>query len=119
MSKKAFNLAKLAVNGIKVPQGFVLDSSHYVEAIEPVRGALISAIQNRADVSRIFDHLEVPARTLATLQQELTLFSESSVFAVRSSGNVVSQGRHIFEDSQEVSLAGQFESFLNVPRTEL
>ncbi len=119
MSRKASNLVELARHGINVPKGFQLEGSHYREAIEPVRSALTSAILERMNVSDIFDHLEVPTRTKATLQQELKKFPESSAFAVRSSGNIVSHGRHIIEDGHEISLAGQFESFLNVPRDQV
>lgn len=119
MSKKSSNLAELARYGIKVPKGFHLDDSHYREAIEPVRPAIISAVLKGKDVSDIFEQLHVPERTIAVLQQELTKFPSSTVFAVRSSGNVVAHGHHIAEDGHEVSLAGQFESFLNVPRDQV
>jgi rifampicin phosphotransferase len=40
-------------------------------------------------------------------------------FAVRSSGTVLKNGEAIVEDSAKKSLAGQYESFLNVPPSEV
>jgi phosphoenolpyruvate synthase/pyruvate phosphate dikinase len=119
MTTKATNLAELARHGINVPRGFHLDSSHYREAIEPIRGTLTAAVVRRVGVSEIFDGLPLPERTMTTLGDKLSRFPASTVFAVRSSGDIMFRGQRILEDGREISLAGQFESFLNVPREEL
>lgn len=119
MSKKADNLVELARHGIRVPVGFHLDDSHYREAIQPVLVNLISAVQTRTGVAGIFGHVELSQRTRRTLQEKLNQFSQSSLFAVRSSGEILSRGKHIREDGNKISLAGQFESFLNVPRDQV
>lgn len=119
MSRKASNVVELARHGVAVPKGFHLDESHYREAIKPVRDRLISADGNGPAVRRLFDDLKLPPRTLDALQEGLDRVPASSNFAVRSSGNIVAHGKSIAEDSGEVSLAGQFDSFLNVSRGEV
>jgi pyruvate,water dikinase len=119
MSKKASNINELARHGVDVPNGFHLDESHYREAIWPVRNTLISTVGDGTAARRIFSDLELPARTIRALEEGLNRMPLSSNFAVRSSGSIVSQGRAIAEDGRDISLAGQFESFLNVPRGQL
>ena len=119
MSRKASNIAELGRRGITVPHGFQLDQSHYHEAIEPVRQSLFAAARDAAAVLRIFATVELPARTNRALREGLEAIPSRSNLAVRSSGDVVVGGRAIAEDGGELSLAGQFESFLNVPRGQL
>lgn len=119
MSGKASNIAELARHGIPVPNGFELDESHYRDAIAPVRKELVSAAGDPAAAQRVFAKIELPARTVRALRDGLERIPPTSTLAVRSSGNIVAKGRAIAEDSSEVSLAGQFESFLNVPRDQV
>lgn len=116
MSRKASNLVELARHGIRVPRGFHLGPEHYRAAIAPVRAELIAASLSADSARQLFKGLGLPAATAGALQQGLAQFPPSSRFAVRSSGNIVARGQPIAEDGGETSLAGQFESFLNVPR---
>lgn len=115
MSRKALALSELSRNGVRVPRGFCLDDSHYRAAVKPARAALIEAITNGADAHHIFDALKLREATTLAIQEGLVSFSPSSRFAVRSSGSICARGRSIAEDGGDVSLAGQFETFLNVP----
>jgi pyruvate,water dikinase len=121
MSRKASNIAELARHGVSVPKGFQLDQSHYREAIEPMRPPLLAAAvaRNAAEAQRIFASIELPDRTFRALCDGLRAIPSQSNLAVRSSGNIVARGRPIAEDGGELSLAGQFESFLNVPRDQV
>ena len=119
MSKKATNLAALARHGVQVPQGFYIDASHYCEAVAPRRDELMLAATDTAEAHRFFGSLALPERTARALQDGLSSLSTAGPFAVRSSGNVAVRGRQIMEDGSEASLAGQFESFLCVPRENI
>jgi len=116
MSRKASNIAELARHGVSVPEGFHLDQSHYREAIEPVQHSLLAVARDAAAAQRIFAAIKLPDRTSRALRDGLRAIRSQSNLAVRSSGNVVARGQSIAEDGGELSLAGQFESFLNVPR---
>jgi phosphoenolpyruvate synthase/pyruvate phosphate dikinase len=119
MSRKASNIIELARSGVAVPRGFHLDHTHYREAIASARDAIVAAARDAAAVHRIFADIALPDRTVAALQEGLNGIPSVSPLAVRSSGNIVTKGRKVAEDGGEQSLAGQFESFLNVPRTQV
>lgn len=92
IGNKAKNLEILADNGIAVPKGFTLSFEDY-ELFK--KGLFDSNIKQKI------------------LSQAKKLHSSS--FAVRSSGKICGYE----EDSANVSLAGQFESFLNVTYADL
>lgn len=119
MSRKAANIVELARGGIDVPKGFELDGSHYREAVAPLRAALLSAVENGDAVRELFTDLKLPPRTQIAVRDGLNSIPSTCAMVVRSSGNVVAKGRSLSEDGGEVSLAGQFESFLNVPRDQI
>ncbi|MGH6793069.1 MAG: PEP/pyruvate-binding domain-containing protein [Methyloceanibacter sp.] len=116
MSQKALNLEILAANAIAVPKGFTLAAEHYRTAIEPLVGPITAALSAPLQVEEIFRTSAIPPKTLQYLADQLALLPEAKRFAVRSSGVVVGRGISIREDSTDVALAGQFDSFLNVPR---
>ncbi len=115
MSRKALNLIEISKYGIRTPSGFFLDETHYREAVQPIRGELIKWSRDSNAIRAIFSTIEMPSCTVAALNEGLSNIPSDSNLAVRSSGFIVTNGRLVAEDSQEVSLAGQFESFLNVP----
>ena len=116
MSRKALNLVKLSNCGIRTPHGFLLDETHYREAILPYRGDLIRSLGDEAAIRAIFSAIEIPRRTSIAIDEGFNGILQSCNFAVRSSGLIVTNGKDVAEDSQDCSLAGQFESFLNVPK---
>lgn len=116
MNQKAHNLDVLAANKIIVPKGFVLSSEHYRKAIAPIEGRIIAALSKPLQIVDIFHASKIPLDTMKFLTDQLTLLPKASRFAVRSSGAVTVQGILIEEESANNSLAGQFDSYLNVPR---
>lgn len=116
MSEKARNLEILAANRIAVPKGFTLPAEHYQTAMKPLVGRIIAALPTPSRIERIFQVATIHPKTMRFLIDHLALLPEAERFAVRSSGAVVGRGISIREDSASVALAGQFDSFLNVPR---
>ncbi len=119
MTSKAKNIEILRDNKIAVPNGFMLDAGHYRAMIAPITGSIIEALPSSRRIREIFLSAEIPDSSMAYLNAQLALFPGVKRFAVRSSGTVNDHGRSIREDSDETSLAGQFESFLNVSREYL
>lgn len=117
MTQKARNLEVLKLNGIAVPTGFTLSDEYYSAALEAVADQVISALPSSQRISEIFLEVGIPEPAEKHLQRQLSAFPETCRFAVRSSGAVFGRGKMIREDSANISLAGQFESFLNVPRS--
>jgi pyruvate,water dikinase len=117
MSQKAKNLEILASAGIAVPQGFTLPPDHYQRAVSELAGAIDGAMPNAQNVQSVFATADLQANTKRFIDEHLARFPNVSRFAVRSSGSIASgEGSlAILEDSAEMSLAGQFDSFLNVP----
>lgn len=116
MSRKSLNLTELSRHGVRTPTGFLLAETHYRDAIRPCRGELLRWSKDSEAIRAIFSRIEMPSHSLTAVTEGLANIPQASTFAVRSSGFIVAKGKLIAEDSLEVSLAGQFESFLNVPR---
>jgi phosphoenolpyruvate synthase/pyruvate phosphate dikinase len=119
MSGKALNLTKLAEHGIAVPAGFYLDDSHYHDAVETIREDLLAGVLNGNPVRHLFETLPLPARTIRAIAEGISRVPSTSTLAVRSSGQIATDHILLKEDSTSVSLAGQFESFLNVASTDI
>lgn len=119
MNQKAANLSVLRDHGICVPGGFVLDGTHYRDAVGPSLAEISSALPDHRRIREIFAALTIPERTLSRITEQIDLLGHPRLFAVRSSGAVVSHGRTIVEDSANVSLAGQFDSYLAVPESQV
>jgi phosphoenolpyruvate synthase/pyruvate phosphate dikinase len=119
MTRKARNLEILRNHGISVPKGLTMDASHYRTAIELLTASIVDALPSSQRIKQIFLSAGMSTFSRSYLDTQLSLLAGVERFAVRSSGMVNEHGRHICEDSEEVSLAGQFESFLNVPRNHV
>lgn len=117
MSLKAKHLEILSILGITVPQGFTLPAEHYQCAVGNLADEILSAMPDARKVQAIFMAMEMAPQTKQLIDMELTRLSGVSRFAVRSSGAIAigSDAEAVLEDSAEASLAGQFDSFLNVP----
>lgn len=122
---KIKNIAFLAQSGIKTPRGFGLPYDVYSNHIERLMPDLLEARDRANDYSE-----------MAYLMQQIILSASftdapmvqaaidrympgASFFAVRSSGSPVIAGNEIAEDSSEMSLAGQYESFLLIPASSV
>ncbi|MDP2759781.1 MAG: PEP/pyruvate-binding domain-containing protein [Sideroxyarcus sp.] len=116
ISQKALNIEILAANGITVPKGFTLAAEHYLTALAPLKTRIIAALSNPLQIREIFLASTIPQNAMRCLADKLALLPEVNRFAVRSSGVVMVHGTLIREESADVSMAGQFDSYLNVPR---
>jgi len=107
---KATSLSKLRLLGFQIPHGSVLTTIVFDEIIKKL--GFNSPVKIK-DFSRIKKALEKPSEEiLAMIDDLLTDYRNSSkFFAVRSSATI--------EDHPQQSLAGMFETFLNIPGHKL
>jgi len=68
---KSKNLKILEAHGIPVPRGFVLDASHFEEAVAPIRGMLRQALDSHVRISSLFLDLPMPERTKGFIEDAL------------------------------------------------
>ena len=117
MSQKARNLEILGAAGVVVPRGFKLPAEHYQRALALVADDISAALPSAEEVEAVFEKMELPRETLAYIAGNITALGDVQRFAVRSSGAIAAshENEAILEDGAHVSLAGQFDSFLNVP----
>lgn len=114
---KIGNLNYLARKGFPVPPGIFLSGKAYKSFATPLKKDIFSVLAKcdtlkaSAKIRDIFLNQDI-----STLTQEIEkhLASNQSLYAVRSSSICYSNGKYITEDSHNNSLAGQFESYLNV-----
>ena len=103
-------------HGLPVPRGFSLDASHYRSFVQPLAQRILAALPCAERIESIFLDAPVTTDTDATLARGIDDLVGVDRFAVRSSGKVFANGCEQAEDDANTSLAGQFESYLNVPR---
>jgi rifampicin phosphotransferase len=121
IGEKIKNLFILSKNGINIPKGFVLSNEVYFKFIEPIKDELLSILaeKNPEKSSKLIQDLFL-SKSLEglkeSLDETLKVFDDDIFFAVRSSGFCYSNGDLLIEDSDNKSLAGQFESYLKVPK---
>lgn len=121
LGNKVKNVAVLAQKGFRVPRGFGLPYEAYTNHVAELLPALCRARDKAvdyADMAKQFSEIVVSIRfngaddVFKALEEHMP---GASHFAVRSSGAPVLGGQEAAEDSAEISLAGQYESFLLVP----
>lgn len=116
MSQKARNLEILGAAGVVVPRGFTLSADHYQRALSLAADEISAALPDAEKVAAVFAAMELPAETATYIDANVAALHDVKRFAVRSSGAIAAgSSQAILEDGPNVSLAGQFESFLNVP----
>jgi pyruvate,water dikinase len=121
LGNKVKNLAVLAQKGVRVPRGFGLPFEVYtdhVAALLPTMRQAREEVSNYANMSKRLHEIitSVPLNGSSNVLRALEEHMPGAYyFAVRSSGAPVIGGKQAVEDSAELSLAGQFESFLLVP----
>lgn len=117
VGNKAESLIKLKMNGVCVPDGFVLDSDIYDQVIEKSGLAqkinqLLSKVNqdNIKQISRelidLFDEINFPDNII----REIVKLLENKKYAIRSSG--------LKEDLVGFAFAGQYNTFLNIEGIE-
>lgn len=116
MSGKARNLEILAQNNVRTPRGFVVDESHFFSAIKPYTDDILEALPDAGRIEGILSQLSVSPDTTQLLDQGFSTLAGVNWFAVRSSARLSLRGAVASEDGENRSMAGQFESYLNVPR---
>lgn len=118
-AKNAFLAEAGNVLGIPVPRGFALTTRAYSSFLEendiPRKIASLAglpAVERTARIAGLFSERNMPAALQRMIEQRIKTIagSEDTLFAVRSSA--------VGEDGEK-SFAGQFTSFLNVPRAEV
>jgi phosphohistidine swiveling domain-containing protein len=121
---KGANLHKLIRYGFSVPDGFVINTRAFDEFLK--HNNLSSIIKKELSSVRVDNHdtislasnnikreiieAEIPGEVMAQVEKMLWGY-DSQRFAVRSSG--------VFEDSSNNSWAGQFDSFLQINKSDL
>jgi phosphoenolpyruvate synthase/pyruvate phosphate dikinase len=125
LGNKVKNLAVLARAGVRVPRGFGLPYdvySKHVAGLLPALERVREQSTNYGDMAKRLQEVMVSAPFAGTDEVLMALgdhMSGASYFAVRSSGAPVVSGREVAEDSAEASLAGQYESYLLVPASNV
>jgi pyruvate,water dikinase len=121
LGNKIKNLAVLARVGERVPRGFGLPydvyTNHVASLIPELQQARIEAY-NYTDMAKRFHEimLSTPFKGATEVMDALKIHMPGALyFAVRSSGAPIINSHEASEDSVEMSLAGQYESFLLVP----
>lgn len=116
---KAFNLGKLTRLGFDVPKGFVLTADVYehfinfnsfAENINEILKLNQSALEKSQAIQALFDNGKIDSLTRDAVLMAYKNLETDSV-AVRSSSTA--------EDLEEMSFAGQYDTFLNVKESDL
>lgn len=122
--EKSRNLYILYQKGFNVPRGYVFPNEEYVNFMSPLKIKLNQLIKAEKpsdscdSIKNLF--LETSLNGLRDpFYRTLEDFSDNTYFAVRSSGFSSINGKLILEDSAETALAGQYESFLRVPKSSV
>ncbi|MBU0460546.1 MAG: PEP/pyruvate-binding domain-containing protein [Nanoarchaeota archaeon] len=120
--QKSKNLAILAQEGFKVPRGHALPTETYLEFLNPIKeeiSQLLKRPEASPKIARYFLETELQSGLKQELNAILDSYCSDAFFAVRSSGSACVNGSTLLEDSSKNSLAGQFESYLMVPRNNV
>ncbi len=125
IGNKCSNLALLTEYGFNVPKAFGVTFNAFGKFLAPIADSIASIIRNNnyrqasEKIRELIIDTEIPEDILGSISKTVSEFSTNTMFAVRSSGVVMQNGKAIVEDSSNKSLAGQYESFLNVPSEEV
>lgn len=125
MGNKCRNLALLTQYNFNVPKAYGVTFNSFRKFIEPLELQIDNIIQTNdykiasKKIRDLIVNSPVPDVVKMSIEKSVLDFSPNTKFAVRSSGSVLINGEAIVEDSDKRSLAGQYESFLNVPPNEV
>lgn len=125
IGNKCSNLALLAEHGFNVPKASGVIFEAYERFFSPLSGIVGAIIQSNdyksacEKIRELMTNSDMPQDVVASIQEFISGFPNDTMFAVRSSGVALQNGTAVVEDSANKSLAGQYESFLNVPTEEV
>jgi len=121
LGKKAANIAEVAmVPGVRTPRGFAFPGAVLDSYLANSRADILGILRalDPTDAHRSVEQLLLSrpiAHAEALVEHLREQFPPNTLFAVRSSAHPVVKGVRVAEDSTEISLAGQYSSFLRVP----
>jgi phosphoenolpyruvate synthase/pyruvate phosphate dikinase len=125
IGNKCRNLALLTEFGFNVPTALGVTFKSYSQTLTPYKSAIGTIIKTNDykmasdKIRELIMNVQIPNKILKSIKKAVSEFSTKTIFAVRSSGVVLSGNCVIAEDSNIRSLAGQYESFLNVQVNEI
>lgn len=125
IGNKCINLALLKEYGFNVPTAYGVTFGAFSTFIKPLTAKIDHIIQNNnyknasEEIRELIINTSIPSEILNSIEKSVSVFASTTKFAVRSSGVVMQDGKVVVEDSANKSLAGQYESFLNVPASEV
>lgn len=127
LGNKARNLSKLANIDFNTPKGFGVLKEISLEHIAPLKDSLIEITKNSNDYKEISEKIkkivvnhDFSNSIKFELEDAINKFTPNvDFFAVRSSGMPQVKDKVLVEDSQNTSLAGQFKTYLKVPKNKV
>jgi pyruvate,water dikinase len=125
LGNKCYNLALLTGYGFNVPQAYGVTFAAFSQFIKPLIediGTIIKTYDHKNAsyiIRELIVNASMPNDVSNSILKSVSEFNDTTKFAVRSSGLVLQNGVVVVEDSANKSLAGQYESFLNVPIHEV
>jgi pyruvate,water dikinase len=109
---KAAGLAHLQAAGFAVPDWFVLTPAACLASLKPALSARLAQVEDTQEAVALLAGAQLSAEVLAELRECLQrLAPAGTTLAVRSSA--------LDEDNRDHSFAGQLETYLNVPPSEV
>tara|TARA_Y100000310_G_scaffold332348_1_gene407748 strand:+ start:35 stop:1003 length:969 start_codon:yes stop_codon:yes gene_type:complete len=123
--KKGENLRILANNGILVPKGFVVSPDEFHSYSQQYNGEIQSELRNGntstayQNILKIIQEGEDVNCLEERLENIISQEDRSNYFVARSSGSGSYHGKIVEEDSEQTALAGQFDSYLMIPKDHL
>jgi phosphoenolpyruvate synthase/pyruvate phosphate dikinase len=118
VGNKMGNLVTLGDAGVAVPRGFGVSFEAFQNQMKPLLPLITDLCDAKSDYADISNRIitAVTAGSLYCTSEILAAIDRhiprAPFFAVRSSGLPIVNNSQLEEDSKEISLAGQFESFL-------
>lgn len=122
LGNKMKNLLNLNKIGVRIPRGIGLTYDVYTNHISHLMPELLRAREQAINYIDMEKRLQAVVTSVPLIGTDEILealerdMPNVSYFAVRSSGAPIINNHEIIEDSAGISLAGQYESFLLVPK---
>ena len=125
IGKKGVNLAILAKNNIIVPKSYAINNDFYKKFIDDLKPKMSVILKSNnfenaySGIKKLFLTHSLSSDLEKKLVRTLNSFPKDTRLAVRSSGMSSVNGEYVVEDSKNNSLAGQYDSYLNVSKKKV